>query len=377
MARRAIEVDGTAESPESNRLADFRHPRHTENLFGHDQAWHRFVDVVESRRMHHAWLLTGTSGIGKATFAYRAARLLLEAGEDDGTDGVQTARLINAGSHPRLFVIRRPYDPKTKKFATTIPVDEVRRLRPFVGKTAGARSWRVVIIDDANDLNTASANALLKVLEEPPRQTVFFLVAPQPGALLATIRSRCRTLAFAPLSGGDFAHAAHQALAASELPARSELSLNELEHLEKISGGSVGRALMLAGPDGQSLINTVESFFQALPKVDWRRLRSFADEVGGPGQDQQFELATDLIFHRIAAVTKAGISGDGAAEDIVMAGRIIAPGAVASWARLWERGVRARAEVLGLNLDRKSMLFSLFSGLAAAAQEHGSGTGPS
>jgi len=367
MARSIVEVEGQGELPEADRLADFPHPRHTGELFGHDAAWQVFQDAAQSGRLHHAWLLSGPTGIGKATFAYHAARMLLAQGGPGDLGGDQSARLVANRAHPRLLVMRRFHDPKTKKFTTTIPVDEVRKVRPFVGKTAEAGSWRVVLIDTANDLNNAAANALLKVLEEPPRQTVFLLVTPEPGRLLATIRSRCRTLSFEALKSGAFAKAVNQALLAREDGVQTTLSPDRMVHLEHIAQGSVGRALVLTDQDGEALMKRVEGFLTGLPKVNWPDVRTFAEDVSGPGQDQKFQLATDLLLQRIATLSKVKVTGVGSDHDIALASRLIPPAAVASWAELWERGVRERAEPLSLNLDRKTLILSVFSGLAQAA----------
>ncbi len=367
MVRPVVEIDGPDELPEADRLADFPHPRHTVELFGHESPWQDFQDAAQSGRLHHAWLLSGPAGIGKATFAYQAARMLLAEGGAGDLGGEQAARLIANRSHPRLLVIRRFHDPKTKKFTTTIPVDEVRKLRPFVGKTAEAGSWRVVVIDSANDLNNAAANALLKVLEEPPRQTVFLLVTPQPGRLLATIRSRCRTLAFEPLKSGAFSKALNQALLAREEGVQTTLSPDRTMHLEQIAQGSVGRALVLADQDGEALIKRIDGLMASLPNINWPDLRTFAEDVSRPGQDQKFQLATDLILQRIVTLTKTQVTGVGSNDDIALASRLISSGTVASWAELWERGVRERAETLSLNLDRKSLILSIFSRLAKAA----------
>ena len=160
--------------------------------------------------MHHAWLLAGREGIGKATFAYRLARHVLARPEERDPFGQSlevaadstAARQVAALSHPGLLVLRRPYDTRTKRFGASIPVDEVRRLKSFLGLTAGDGAWRVVIVDAADDLNINAANALLKSLEEPPKRAVFLLVSSEPSRLLPTIRSRSRRLDLAALAAG-------------------------------------------------------------------------------------------------------------------------------------------------------------------------------
>src|SRR4029077_2872691 len=145
-------------------------------------------------------------GIGKATLAYRFACSALASPHErasggetlDVADDTRAARQVRALSHPGLLLLRRPYDEKAKRFASAIPVDEVRRLRSFLSHRATDDGWRVVIVDDAKELNVNAANALLKSLEEPPQRTIFLLIAPAPGKLLPTIRSRCRMLPLNP-----------------------------------------------------------------------------------------------------------------------------------------------------------------------------------
>ena len=367
MARAPVEMAAQEDLPESDRLADFPHPRHSMDIFGHDQAQKIFATSLQSGRLHHAWLLTGPEGIGKATFAYHCTRHLLGKSGAGDIQGQQSDRLVAGLVHPRLLLIRRPYDPKTKKFTASIPVDEVRRLRPFVGKTAEAGSWRVVLIDNANELNVSAANALLKVLEEPPRQTVFFLIAPEPGRLLATIRSRCRALALEPVTGDAFARAMQHAWSGRDEPATADLSSDRLAHLAAISGGSVRRALVLADNDGEVLFQRVVALFEQLPDIDWVKVRTLAEELSVPGQDGQFHLVLELVLQKIAALAKARATDNGHQVDLDQARRLISDPMVASWAELWETIARQKAETQALNLDRKSLILSVFSGLSKNA----------
>ena len=155
---------------EPDRLEGFSAPREVDRLFGHEAALAEFADALGSGRMHHAWLIVGPEGVGKATLAYHFARMVLaEAGERQSIDREHPVfRKVAALSHPNLLVIRRAWNEKSKRYAQMIGVDEVRRLRAFLGTTAGEGSWRVVIVDRADELNQNAANALLKALEEPP-----------------------------------------------------------------------------------------------------------------------------------------------------------------------------------------------------------------
>ncbi|MGI9387160.1 MAG: DNA polymerase III subunit delta', partial [Methyloligellaceae bacterium] len=202
--------------PEADRLNGFLHPRETYDLFGQSSAESVLLNAFTSGRLHHAWLLSGTEGIGKATLAYRFARFLLASPEErDGqvdsglgaSTGSPAARQIARQAHPNLLVVCRPWTFQTKRFAATIPVDEVRRLRGFLGLTAAGGNWRIVIIDSADELNRNAANALLKALEEPPGKCVFFLISAMAGRLLPTIRSRCQRLELNALEHEDLREA--------------------------------------------------------------------------------------------------------------------------------------------------------------------------
>lgn len=374
--RKTIAFDGMEALPEADCLSGFPHPRLTFRVFGQQRAEQSFLSAYQSGRLHHAWLLTGPAGIGKATFAYRLARFLLSDDEEklapegslDIEAGSLTDRQIATLSHSRLLLIRRPYDAKAKKFATTIPVNEVRRLKTFVGTTADQNAWRVVIVDDANELNINAANALLKSLEEPPRQTLFLLVAPEPGRLLATIRSRCRKLTLSGLERGDLLAAARQALEASNDAALGMGDASELnEAIADAAGGSVRRALQLLAHDSSDLAKRLARLFEQLPDVDWRAVQDLADQLAKPGNEQSFELAFDLFQERIAGVVRAQTLGDVAPSIQKKLAARIGSGALASWAKLWERVARERVEAQTLNLDRKSLIVRVVGDLAETA----------
>ena len=184
-------------------------PRQTSVLFGHDEAERALLETYRSGRLHHAWLISGPAGIGKATLAYRMARFVL-AHPDPRASTVQAAkslavaadhavtRRMAAQTHGDLLVIERTVNEKTGKLRQDIQVDDVRRMVGFFGSTAGEGGWRVAIVDAVDELNDQGANALLKMLEEPPRRALLLLVSHSAARVLPTIRSRCRLLARAP-----------------------------------------------------------------------------------------------------------------------------------------------------------------------------------
>ena len=207
------------------------HPRETLTLHGHVEAENAFLDAYRGSRMPHAWLIGGPRGIGKATLAYRMARFVFAHPTPPATQNTAqnapgvaqnaaglalspdhpVVRRVAAQGHPDLLALERVEDEKGK-VPMFIPVDMVRRTIGFFGSTAGEGGWRVCIVDSADELNAAGANALLKILEEPPARSLLLVVSHAPGRLLPTIRSRCRRLMLRPLAADDVARAAAVAL---------------------------------------------------------------------------------------------------------------------------------------------------------------------
>jgi len=358
--------------PEADRLEGFPHPRETKELFGHDGAERTLAEALAGGRMHHGWLLAGRQGIGKATLAYRFARAAL-AEPEERTPGslaiaqeTRAARQVRALSHPGLLVIRRPFDEKAKRFTASIPIDEVRRLRSFLGHRASGDTWRVVIVDEANELNINAANALLKSLEEPPPRTVFLLVSSAPGRLLPTIRSRCRMLPLQPLSSEALRSAATQALAAAGEDVPRE---TDWPPLERLAEGSIRRLLGLWRAGGLELHERIAKLTTDLPRVDWRLAHALSDELQPAAAQQRFELFFELLLNELGRLIRAQAAGEGRSEERELAAKLIGEERLASFAALWERIGRSKAETLALNLDRKALILETVGGLAAAAQD--------
>ncbi|MEL6210455.1 MAG: DNA polymerase III subunit delta', partial [Pseudomonadota bacterium] len=220
--------------PEPDRVDGAPHPRFATEVVGHHRARSQVLEALAGD-MHHAWLLTGPAGIGKASFAWGLAGTLLATPTGGGLfDAAPVTHLgldpehpvrtrLEALSEPRLALIRRGYDDKAKRLKTQITVDEVRKLHGFLGLSAPDGGRRVVLIDAADEMNVTAANAVLKLLEEPPADTVFLLISHRPGGLLPTIKSRCRTLRFDPLGSEDLITAL--AKAGVDIPAQGRDTL--------------------------------------------------------------------------------------------------------------------------------------------------------
>jgi DNA polymerase-3 subunit delta' len=372
MARAPSTVD-TEALPEADRLDDFPHPRETRSLIGQDLAQTALADALSGGRMHHAWLLAGPKGVGKATLAYQFARMALARPEERDLFGQglsiepdsPTDRQVRALSHPAMLVIRRTYDPKTKRFSQNIPVDEVRRLKSFLALSAEAQGWRVVIVDSADDMNANAANALLKSLEEPPPRTIFLVLTAAPGRLLPTIRSRCRVVALAPLLEQDLKRAAAQALSGA---GKAVPEAQVWDPLLPLAEGSVGRALTLLGGGGIALQARIDAILGSLPKLDLKAVHALADELQPIAQERKFELFFDLYQSALARLITIQATGEGPERDVALAGRLIGSDRLATFAELWETTARDKAETTALNLDRKSLILGSFARLEAASR---------
>jgi len=276
-------------------------------IAGHDEAVASFLTSWRAGTLHHAWLLAGAKGIGKATFARAAAtRVLAEAaGPPVELAGLTTpdehpvARLIAAGSHPDLRILERLENPKTGALSRNISVEQVRGLGDLLGSTPFMSPWRAVVIDSADDLESSAANALLKMLEEPPANCLFLLVAHAAGRLLPTIRSRCRRLDFQPL-GDD----AMTSLLETQLPA---LSAAERGRIIAGAGGSVGRALAFAALDLTKLQDAAVKILRDGDPTNARR-SELAIELGRKGASERYAAFLDLVPSLIASRAR-GLSG--------------------------------------------------------------------
>jgi DNA polymerase-3 subunit delta' len=268
-------------------------------IWGQDRAIEQFAGAWASRRLHHAWLLAGPKGVGKATFASAAARRVLSdaAGPPSDLPGLESdeghpiVKLVKAGSHPDMRWLERMVNEKTGNLARNISVDQVRELGEFMGMTAALSPWRVAVIDTVDDLETSGANALLKILEEPPANTLFFLVSHAPGRLLPTIRSRCRRLEFQALDDDAMA-----SILEAQAP---DLKPTERSQVIAMSFGSVGRALAFAELDLAKIENAALAILRQGDPTNARR-SDLALELGKKGAADRYAAFLDLAPSLIA-----------------------------------------------------------------------------
>ena len=360
-----------AEPEEPDRTPGAPHPRDTPRLFGQDDAEREFLRAHAQGRMHHGWLITGPRGVGKASFAWRLARFLLAEEPGGGLFGAPdtldvspdhpVAHRIAAGSEPGLLPIRRGADEKTGKLRSQIVVDDVRKLRGFFGLSATEGGRRVVIVDPADEMNPAAANALLKLLEEPPKDAMLLLVAHQPSRLLPTIRSRCRELRLRPLGAEDMARALQQAVGQAD----------DSVALAQLSGGSVGEAIRITAGDGLALYAEILALLETLPRLPRPQLRKLADSAGGRAAEQRFDLMVRLFDLALSRMARSGATGQTPPEAAPGEARVLARlSPDQRMARLWaeqanDLGARARA-AKAVNLDPAALVLDMFLRLEAA-----------
>ncbi|NGQ90013.1 DNA polymerase III subunit delta' [Rhodobacter sp. HX-7-19] len=356
--------------PEPDRIEGAPHPRETARLFGHDRAESGFLAAFNGGRMHHGWLVTGPRGLGKATLCWRLARFLLAAPAEDGglfgappppetldtAEDDPLARRIRALAEPRLFLLRRPWDDKGARLKQDITVDEVRKMKSFFTLSAADGGRRVAIIDSADEMNVSAANALLKLLEEPPPATTFLLVSHQPHRLLPTIRSRCRELRLAPLAPPDLAQALAQA--------GGEVAPDQAAALAELAGGSVGEAFRLTNLDGLKLYAALVDLFSTLPRLDRPRALALAERGAGRGAEAQFDLLITLIDLFLARLARAAatrqLPPEAAPGEAALITRLSeSPDAARAWADIAQTLAQRARRGKAVNLDPAALLMDM------------------
>ncbi len=365
-------------------------PRENPDLVGHEDADRQMLDAWSSGRLHHGWLITGPKGIGKATLAYRFARFLLANGSPTPTEDAGPALFGNdelptvapnslaidpehpvfhrvaANGHADLQSIERGMSDDGKRMQTIIPVDKIRAAGHTMSLTAGEGGWRIVIVDGAEDMNPNAANALLKMLEEPPPRAILLLISHAPGRLLPTIRSRCRQLKLSPLENATIA-----ALIGSYRPDIPEADRSTLTSL---ADGSIGRALDLADGDGVLLMRMLLGLFNGLPNLNMEAAHKFADLVSKRDADNAWRTATEIASRSLCDLVSAGARNMDLAsrgytpEEAQSLMRLTTLANTSRWIEVWEKNNELFARADSVNLDRKQVMISALTAMENTAR---------
>ncbi|MCP1550024.1 MULTISPECIES: DNA polymerase III subunit delta' [Methylorubrum] len=342
---------------EAGDLAHVPRPREQNRLLGHAHAEAAFAGALAVGRLHHAWLIGGPTGIGKATLAYRVARRLVADPRTlpspdslDVPEDHPAARQVTALSHPNLVALRRVQAPGAKTLPTRISVDAAREALALFGATAGGEGgWRVCIVDSAEDLNANSANALLKMIEEPPPRAIFLIVSHAPGRLLPTIRSRCRALALRALPEADVRAVIEGFPAPFPRPEPAALA-----RAVSLCEGSVARAVALLDPATAAVEAEVSALLAGLPEPDGRRVLKLAETLAGRDAEPLLATVLDAMQRHVAAEIDRR-KGEGPASLLAL---VEAAERIASTAR----------EAAIYNLDRRPLVLAAFRELSGATR---------
>jgi DNA polymerase III subunit delta' len=333
---------------------EIRPPRETNVLFGHAGAEETLLDAYRGGRIPHAWLIGGPPGVGKATLAYRMARFVLAHPEPAApevqratsleVDGASaTAKHVAGGTHGGLLVLERTLNERGV-LRTAISVEDARKTVTFFGATAAGGGWRVCIVDTVDELNANSANALLKVVEEPPPRSLFLLLSNSPARVLATIQSRCRKLVLRPLATAEVIRAVAAATGQPE-------NAPPLRQAAEASEGSVGRALMLLGGSALGLQERTTQLLKSLPNVDPKALHALGDALAGNDRTTLAAFVDTVERWLIERL------GNGSNANLASLARV---------SEVWEKVLRDARDTQEYNLERKPLVFSVFGMLAEA-----------
>ncbi|MEJ5079837.1 MULTISPECIES: DNA polymerase III subunit delta' [unclassified Ochrobactrum] len=323
-------------------------PSASDYMTGHSEIASFLAQAYREGRMHHALLFEGEQGIGKATLAFHLAGHMLAHGDHaSAPETIETPdfskplwRQIAGGMHPAVLHINRPFDQKTGKFKTGIPVEEIRRVTHFLTRTASDGAWRIVIVDPADDMNRNAANALLKTLEEPPARAMFILISHSSGRLLPTIRSRCQSIQFKPLTDEPLTDALRHIGPSVGLDAG-----NITPALLTRAEGSVRKALLLVAHGGLEISDTVDAILRG-QAFDLPKAQTLSNVLNGREAEVQYELFRDYLMSLIAdEARRYADSGQTREAD--------------QWSRYWSELTREITNAETYNLDRKQAVMIL------------------
>lgn len=331
------------------------HPRQQHDFIGHDAAEQQIVQAMAGGRLPHAWLITGAEGVGKATLAYRFARAILanKKGAKDlsVSPDASAAKLMAASSHPDLLVLERPFDEKKGRYLQNIPVDDVRKVAPFLRLTASQGAARVVIVDGAGTLGRAGQNAILKILEEPPENAIILLAAESAAVLLPTIRSRCRVLKLERLSETHLRHIA----------AQHDITEN-LDFILKLADGSAARMVRYAACEAHELYQNWCEFLKT-PNSSTLRLK-LAESWSGRNNEDVYYTAQEVMFSWLQRLIQAKARGTAPQpllpSEIAMLQGLYPQLQLERLLQLWDELSGQAKDAEHHNLDHKMVLLNMF-----------------
>ena len=299
----------------SDKIAGAPHPMLANEIIGHSSQKLSFLSSFASNRLSQCWLLTGDMGIGKASFAWLIAKFLLttkyqpadlkiDLNETNINSILEpqsgsTLNRIISGSEQRVYIVRRGYNEKRKAFFKNISIEDVRKLQSYCSLSIADGGKRIIIIDTADDLNKSSSNALLKLLEEPPKNTIFLLISHQPNLLLPTIKSRCQKLSFSNLDQTDLG-AVLTAIGCKIEPS-DEVSLSIL------SKGSAGAACRLINSNCINLYRDILNIASSLPNLNTNKILQLSQNYFAKAKPSEFEIFIEMMQHFFSRLCKTGV----------------------------------------------------------------------
>lgn len=323
----------------------FSHPRTMTFCLGHDAIEEKLLHAFNSGHMPHGLIFSGPKGIGKATLAYRLAKLILTQ-----------PNLINSGAHPDLMSVERLYDPAKNTYKASVEVSEIRKVTPFLRKTASYGGWRIIIIDDADTMNRSAQNALLKILEEPPEKTLLILVTHRLGTLIPTIRSRTQLINFQPLAPDTL----------QDLLARADhyVTDSDLQTLITLSGGSFGHAQNYIEEGALVMLSTIMEQFANYPHWDWPAIHGLADNMGRAGAAKNYKLFTELFEWAMKQLVQSKAKGQSItipALDTVAFQNFLAQSSLEDLLKICDKLCEHFTKVERSNLDKRQGVLQAFS----------------
>ncbi|MGC6475449.1 MAG: DNA polymerase III subunit delta' [Parvibaculales bacterium] len=342
-------------------------PRLCQTLYGHQKTTRQFMQGFAQNRLHHAWLLTGAKGIGKASFAYHAAKFILsnpngfkaEHLSDDFSQGFseEIVQLIERGAHPDLFILNRNYDFKTGKFRNDITIERARELITFLEKTPAMGGWRVCIIDSVDEMSRSSANAILKAVEEPSDKVMMFLVSHRPGKLLPTIKSRCQKVPMASLDMPILEN-----LLADLHP---DLEAQSRQATAYLAGGSIGLAIDIIENGGLDIYRDMVDALASLPNTDGVLLHALAGRMADIKSGKRYQIFQNFLIGWLHGLTLTAARGtpapvlfEGEADTVA---KFLQSSHLEHWLDVWEKTTDLFQQADALNLDKKQTILECFT----------------